>query len=76
MFFDFIWDNSSIPSLSPLSNLTSNKKQVVAFDFKYARHRTEPACSLGECLEWEIKSFDKWLIKIDPTLPEKLREIV
>ena len=74
--YSFFKENDLYKFNGALSNLTSNKKQVVAFDFKYARHRTEPACSLGECLEWEIKSFDKWLIKIDPTLPEKLREIV
>ena len=52
-----------------LSNLTLRNNQLVAFDFKWARQRPK-----GQ--EMEIKSYDEWLVKIDDSLPEKLRELL
>jgi hypothetical protein len=52
-----------------LSNLTLRGDQLVAFDFKWAR----PA-PIG--LDMELKSYDAWLSKIDPSLRNSLREIL
>lgn len=52
-----------------LSNLTLRNNQLVAFDFKWARQRPK-----GQ--EMEIKSYDEWLVKIDDSLPAKLRELL
>jgi hypothetical protein len=52
-----------------LSNLTLRKEQVIAFDFKWAMQRPDG-------LEMELKSYDEWLVKIDETLPTKLRELL
>lgn len=49
-----------------VSNLTMRGDQLVAFDFKWARERPSG-------LAMELKSYDQWLSKIDPTLKEKLR---
>ena len=52
-----------------LSNMTLNGNQVVAFDWKWARK-----CDNNK--ETEIKSYDKWLVKIDPKLPERLKSLL
>lgn len=52
-----------------LSNLTMNGNQLVAFDFKWAMHKPN-----GE--EMELKSYDEWLVKINPELPKLLRELM
>ena len=51
-----------------LSNLTHNNGQLIAFDFKWAKQRPK-----GK--KMEIFSYDTWLVKIDKTLPAKLKEI-
>jgi RIO-like serine/threonine protein kinase len=52
-----------------LSNLTMNGDQLVAFDFKWAMHKPD-----GE--EMELRSYDEWLIKVNPELPKLLRELL
>lgn len=52
-----------------LSNLTLRNKQLVAFDFKWARQRPEG-------IEMELKSYDTWLSKIDEDLPAVLRNML
>jgi len=52
-----------------LSNLTLRGNQLVAFDFKWARQRPK-----GQ--DMEIKSYDEWLVKIDDSLPTKLRGLL
>tara|TARA_B100001109_G_scaffold116588_1_gene95040 strand:+ start:717 stop:1163 length:447 start_codon:yes stop_codon:yes gene_type:complete len=50
-----------------LSNLTMNGNQLVAFDWKWARFRTD------KYKDYEIFSYIKWLSKIDSELVEKLK---
>ena len=50
-----------------LSNLTMNGNQLVAFDWKWARFRTD------KYTDYEIFSYIKWLSKIDSELVEKLK---
>ena len=50
-----------------LSNLTMNGNQLVAFDWKWARFRTD------KYIDYEVISYEKWLSKIDSELVEKLR---
>lgn len=52
-----------------LSNLTMNGKQLVAFDFKWARPRP-----IG--IDMELKSYDEWLSKINPDLSRELRHMI
>ena len=50
-----------------LSNLTMNGNQLVAFDWKWARFRTD------KYVDYELVSYEKWLSKIDSGLVEKLK---
>ena len=50
-----------------LSNMTMNGNQLVAFDWKWARFRTD------KYKDYEIFSYEKWLSKIDIELVEKLK---
>ena len=50
-----------------LSNLTMNGNQLVAFDWKWARFRTD------KYNDYEVISYEKWLSKIDSELVEKLK---
>ena len=50
-----------------LSNLTMNGNQLVAFDWKWARFRTD------KYKDYEIFSYEKWLSKIDSELVGKLK---
>ena len=52
-----------------LSNMSYNGSQLIAFDFKYAKERPEDN-------EKEISSYHRWLVKIDPSLPEILTRIL
>jgi len=52
-----------------LSNLTLRGNQLVAFDFKWTNYRPDG-------LEMELRSYDKWLSKIDPILSIELRKIL
>jgi len=52
-----------------LSNMTYNDKQLIAFDFKYARIRPEYN-------RYELASYTKWLVKIDDKLPSILARLL
>lgn len=52
-----------------LSNLTYNGKQVIAFDFKWAKERPEG-------IQMELHSYQHWLNKIDKDLPARLKALV
>jgi hypothetical protein len=52
-----------------LSNMSYNGSQLIAFDFKHTTERPKNN-------EKEIFSYNRWLVKIDPSLPEILTKIV
>jgi len=52
-----------------LSNMSYNGSQLIAFDFKYGKERPENN-------EREIASYNKWLVKISPSIPEILTRIL
>jgi hypothetical protein len=52
-----------------LSNMSFNKSQLIAFDFKHATERPKSN-------EKEIFNYNRWLVKIDPSLPEILTNIL
>lgn len=52
-----------------LSNLTVHNGQLVAFDFKWARKRPTG-------IEMELKSYNEWLVKIDPDLTKTLTDMI
>ena len=52
-----------------LSNLTYNKNQLIAFDFKWSTKRPKG-------LEKEIYSYENYLNKINPELTNKLKELI
>ena len=65
--YDFFADNNMFKRNGSLSNLTMNGNQLVAFDFKWARPRP-----IG--MDMEIRSYNEWLCKIDPTLTHILMD--
>ena len=50
-----------------LSNMTMNGGQLVAFDWKWARFRTD------KYKDFEVMSYNKWISKIDSDLVEELK---
>ena len=50
-----------------LSNMTMNGNQLVAFDWKWARFRTD------KYKDFEVFSYEKWISKIDNDLIEELK---
>lgn len=52
-----------------VSNMTMRSDQLVAFDFKWAKERPEG-------LDLEFRSYDEWLVKVDPEMPRLLRELL
>ena len=50
-----------------LSNMTMNGNQLVAFDWKWARFRTD------KYKDFEVMSYDKWISKIDNDLIKELK---
>jgi RIO-like serine/threonine protein kinase len=67
--YKFFKKNNVFKCNGSLSNLTLNKNQLVAFDFKWAEHRPNN-------IEMELKSYDVWLSKIDKNLSIKLKELL
>ena len=63
--YAFFKDNNVFKRNGSLSNLTYNKGQVIAFDFKWAKER--PAG-----IEMEKHSYHNWLNKINDKLPGML----
>lgn len=51
-----------------LSNIACDGEYIAAFDFKWCEYRPNG-------IEMEHKSYDEWLSKISPVLPQKLREL-
>ena len=64
--YKFFKDKNVFKLNGALRNMTLNKGQLVAFDFKWARFRT------NKYKNYEIFSYEKWLSKIDIELVEKL----
>lgn len=52
-----------------LSNMTHNNGKLIAFDFKWAAERPNG-------LEYEHRSYDEWLSKINSSLPDSLKYLI
>ena len=68
--YRFFKDKNVFKLNGALRNMTLNKGQLVAFDFKHARFRT------NKYKDYEIYSYEKWLSKIDIELVEKLKLLI
>ena len=68
--YKFFKDKNVFKLNGALRNMTLNKGQLVAFDFKWARFRT------NKYKNYEIFSYEKWLSKIDNELVEKLKLLI
>jgi len=68
--YRFFKDKNVFKLNGALRNMTLNKGQLVAFDFKHARFRT------NKYIDYEIYSYEKWLSKIDIELVEKLKLLI
>jgi hypothetical protein len=68
--YRFFKDKNVFKLNGALRNMTLNKGQLVAFDFKWARFRT------NKYKNYEIFSYEKWLSKIDIELVEKLKLLI
>ena len=66
--FKFFKEHNVYKFNNALSNMTVNNKQLIAFDFKWARERPE-----GK--EHELFSYTEWMSKIDNKLPEMLEKL-
>ena len=65
--FKFFKEKNVFKLNNALSNMTMNGKQLVAFDWKWARFRTD------KYKDFEVMSYDKWISKIDSDLVEELK---
>ena len=68
--YKFFKDKNVFKLNGALRNMTLNNGQLVAFDFKWARFRT------NKYKNYEIFSYEKWLSKIDNELVEKLKLLI
>ena len=68
--YRFFKDKNVFKLNGALRNLTLNKGQLVAFDWKWARFRS------NKFNDYEIFSYEKWLSKIDNELVEKLKLLI
>jgi len=68
--YRFFKDKNVFKLNGALSNMTLNKGQLVAFDWKWARFRS------NKFNDYEIFSYEKWLSKIDNELVEKLKLLI
>ena len=68
--YKFFKDKNVFKLNSALSNMTLNKGQLVAFDWKWARFRS------NKFNDYEIFSYEKWLSKIDIELIVKLKLLI
>ena len=68
--YKFFKDKKVFKLNGALRNMTLNKGQLVAFDFKHARFRT------NKYKDYEIYSYEKWISKIDIELVEKLKLLI
>ena len=65
--FKFFKEKNVFKLNNALSNMTMNGNQLVAFDWKWARFRTD------KYKDFEVMSYDKWLSKIDNDLIKELK---
>ena len=65
--FKFFKEKNVFKLNNALSNMTMNGNQLVAFDWKWARFRTD------KYKDFEVMSYDKWISKIDSDLVEELK---
>ena len=68
--YKFFKDKNVFKLNGALSNMTLNKGQLVAFDWKWARFRS------NKFNDYEIFSYEKWLSKIDIELIVKLKLLI
>ena len=65
--FRFFKEKNVFKLNNALSNMTMNGNQLVAFDWKWARFRTD------KYKDFEVMSYNKWISKIDSDLIEELK---
>ena len=65
--FRFFKEKNVFKLNNALSNMTMNGNQLVAFDWKWARFRTD------KYKDFEVMSYNKWISKIDSDLVEELK---
>ena len=65
--FKFFKEKNVFKLNNALSNMTMNGNQLVAFDWKWARFRTD------KYKDFEVMSYNKWISKIDSDLIEELK---
>ena len=65
--FKFFKEKNVFKLNNALSNMTLNGNQLVAFDWKWARFRTD------KYKDFEVMSYNKWISKIDSDLVEELK---
>lgn len=68
--FRYIWDSGFYKFNGSLSNMTKKDGQVLFFDFKYTRLKSE------EMRVYEEYSIDTWLSKISPNIVPRLKELL
>ena len=65
--FKFFKEKNVFKLNNALSNMTMNGNQLIAFDWKWARFRTD------KYKDFEVISYEKWISKIDSDLVEELK---
>ena len=65
--FKFFKEKNVFKLNNALSNMTMNGNQLIAFDWKWARFRTD------KYKDFEVMSYNKWISKIDSDLVEELK---
>tara|TARA_Y100001935_G_scaffold68945_1_gene57802 strand:+ start:572 stop:1000 length:429 start_codon:yes stop_codon:yes gene_type:complete len=65
--FKFFKEKNVFKLNNALSNMTMNGNQLIAFDWKWARFRTD------KYKDFEVMSYSKWISKIDSDLIEELK---
>ena len=68
--FKFFKEKNVFKLNNALSNMTMNGNQLVAFDWKWARFRTD------KYKDFEVMSYDKWISKIDNDLIKELKCLI
>ena len=68
--FECISDMDFYKINGSLSNMTQRNGQVIMFDFKYLRPKSD------EARELEEYAIDNWLSKISPTIVPRLKELL
>ncbi len=71
--YTFFRDRNVYKKNGSLSNMTHDNGRLVAFDYKWMVTRDNPNPAHRE---WEEKSIDLWLSKINPDLIPKLKALL